>query len=78
VAGTTVKGALFTFACGVEKQGSIVGVCVKVLGFFGFERKKRLLWGSFGGVLVVFGGYGLLRVLRMALVTISVESSMCS
>jgi hypothetical protein len=56
VAGTTVKGALFTFACGVEKQGSIVGVCVKVLGFFGFERKKRLLWGSFGGVLVVFRG----------------------
>ena len=56
VAGTTVKGALFTFACGVEKQGSIVGVCVKVLCFFGFGDKKRLLWGSFGGVLVVFGG----------------------
>ena len=56
VAGTTVKGALCTFACGVEKQGSIHGVCIKVLGFFGFGDKKRLLWGSFGGVLVVFGG----------------------
>jgi hypothetical protein len=56
VAGTTVKGALFTFAGVCKKQGSIHGVCVKVLCFFGFGDKKRLLWGSFGGVLVVFWG----------------------
>jgi len=38
VAGTTVKGASFTFAGVCEKQGSIVGVCVKLLCFFGFGR----------------------------------------
>ena len=60
---------MFTFAGVCEKQGSIVGVCIKVLGFFGFVgvcvkllcffgfgHKKGCFWGSFGGVLVVFGG----------------------
>ena len=78
MAGTTVKSALFTFAGGIKKQGSIVGVCVKVLCFLVLGIKK----GCFGAALVVFwlffGGYGLFRVLSRALVTISVESSMCS
>ena len=56
MAGTTVKGALFTFACGVEKQGSIHGVCIKVLGFFGFERKKRLLFGQLWWCFGCFSG----------------------
>lgn len=47
---------MFTSAGVCEKQGSIVGMCIKVLCFFGFGHKKRLLLGSFGGVLVVFGG----------------------
>jgi hypothetical protein len=56
VSSTTVKGALFTSAGGIEKQGSIVGVCIKVLGFFGFGHKKRLLWGSLGVFWLFLGG----------------------
>lgn len=46
VAGTTVKGALFTFAGVCKKQGSIHRVCIKVLCFFGFGDKKKLLFGQ--------------------------------
>jgi hypothetical protein len=38
VSGTTVVGAMFTYSGVLQKQGSIHGVCVKVLGFFGFGR----------------------------------------
>jgi hypothetical protein len=59
VAGTTVKGVLFTFACGVEKQGSIHRVCVKVLCFFGLGDKKKAalgqLWWCFGCFWGVMG-----------------------
>lgn len=39
-----------------KSRAAFTEYVLKFCVFFGFGDKKRLLWGSFGGVLVVFGG----------------------